>query len=146
MLSGTAHTAPHTCCLFSLASVLTELFEEISKHLPGSGASHSEQSAAATGAAGGSGTPTVAVGGTKRPRQDESELLQKPSKWVKRVTAVLEAEQGRTMKKKALAAAVGSALSDDTPEKKVKKGVKKALEALADHRLVKVEGKSVTLL
>ena len=115
-----------------LFAVLHELFDTIAKHLP--------SSAAPPAAASGGSSASAKVGGVKRARDDGS--VKSDSPWVGHVRSALA--EG-PMKKSKLRAAVAKLAGEEADSSAVKKGVKKALGALADLRQVTVAGKVITL-
>jgi len=122
-------------------TVLNQLFDAISAEFgPREDSSSGEAAAAATG---GSDAPE---GGKKRPREDSDTAATSGSKWQQLAVQALQDAPKRTLSKKALRRAVAAAAGLPEDDKKAKKGVKKALESMADFRLVATQDKDVTLL
>lgn len=125
--------------------VLNQLFDAICAEF-GSTDGGAAGDTPAAGASGGSGE---AAGGKKRPREESdaaSAAASSGSKWQQLAVQVLQDAPKRTLTKKALRKAVAAAAGVDADDKKAKKGVKKALESMADFRLVATQDKNVTLL
>ncbi len=124
--------------------VLNQLFEAISAEF----GSNDDSSGAAAGSEGGS--TTAATGGTKRPREEtqaaDAITSTSGSKWQQLVVQVLQDAPKRTMRKKSLRKSVAAAAGVEDDDKKMKKGFKKALESMADFRLISTKDKDITLL
>ena len=122
--------------------VLNQLFDAISAEF---GAADGSAPAAAAS----SGGSDEAVGGSKRPREDADAAAaagSAGSKWQRMAVQALQDAPQRTLGKKALRKAVAAAAGVEPDDKQAKKGVKKALESMADFRLVAIKDKNVTLL